>query len=206
MLTIAQIDTPVKSSAIFWLMNRANNDWKDFDLLAEMKARGIYDPAKVVIQEILTPEPDATQKSALSVEATLALTGDAERGKITATRCVMCHEIGGIGVQFGPPLDGWGKTQTSEVIARSIIDPSADISHGFDGAELVTKDGKTINGLLIQEGNPLIIVSMGGITQILPKNKIAENRKMTRSMMLSAAQLALTEQDVADLVAYLKVN
>ena len=206
MLTIAQIDTPVKSSAIFWLMNRANNDWKDFDLLAEMKARGIYDPAKVVIQEILTPEPDATQKSALSVEATLTLTGDAERGKITATRCVMCHEIGGIGVQFGPPLDGWGKTQTSEVIARSIIDPSADISHGFDGAELVTKDGKTINGLLIQEGNPLIIVSMGGITQILPKNKIAENRKMTRSMMLSAAQLALTEQDVADLVAYLKVN
>ena len=109
-------------------------------------------------------------------------------------------------MQFGPPLDGWGKTQTSEVIARSIIDPSADISHGFDGAELVTKDGMTINGLLIQEGNPLIIVSMGGITQILPKNKIAENRKMTRSMMLSAAQLALTEQDVADLVAYLKVN
>lgn len=70
-------------------------------------------------------------------------------------------------------LDGWGETQTSEVIARSIIDPSADISHGFDGAELVTKDGKTINGLLIQEGNPLIIVSMGGITQILPKTKIA---------------------------------
>ncbi|HQW28465.1 MAG TPA: c-type cytochrome, partial [Verrucomicrobiales bacterium] len=187
-------------------MNRANNDWKDFDLMTELKTRSIYDPAKVVIQEVVIPEPDAAQKAALTVEAVLALTGDASQGKATATRCIMCHEVGGVGVQFAPPLDGWGKTQTAEVITRSLVDPSADISHGFDGTELVTKDNKTIHGLLIQDGNPAIIMSTGGITQMIPKGKIAAKNKMTRSMMLSAAQQGLTAQDVADLVAYLKGN
>ena len=34
----------------------------------------------------------------------------------------MCHQIGGAGLEVGPPLDGWGKTQTREVIVRSIVD------------------------------------------------------------------------------------
>ncbi|NLT71992.1 MAG: c-type cytochrome [Verrucomicrobiaceae bacterium] len=206
MLTLAQIDTPLKSRALWWLMNRMNNDWKEYGLLEEMKTRGIYDPGKVVIQEVLIPEPDEIQKAALTVESVLALTGDPERGKTTATRCIMCHEIGGTGVAFGPPLDGWGRGQTLEVIVRSIVDPSADISHGFDGTELVTKDGKTIHGLLLQDGNPAIISGMGGITQILPKGSIASKKKLSRSMMLSAAQLGLTAQDVADLAAFLKGN
>ena len=54
----------------------------------------------------------------LNIEDALVLKGNAERGKITVSRCVMCHEAGGVGVQFGPALDGWGKTQTTEVIAR----------------------------------------------------------------------------------------
>ncbi len=206
MLTLAQIESPVKADAIWWLLNRNNNDWKNHDLMTQLKKRGIYDPDKVVLQEMIAPAPDEAQQKALSVDAVLALTGDAERGKVTAARCIMCHQVGGLGIAYGPPLDGWGKSQTSEVVARSIIDPSADISHGFDATEIKTKEGQTIHGLVIQEGNPTIMVSTGGITQIIPKNKIAETRKLGRSAMLSAAQLALTEQDVADLVAYLRSN
>lgn len=205
-LTIAQIDTPLKAHATWWVMNRANNHWQQFDLMPELKKRGIYDPAKVTIQEITTPEPDEAQKSAITVEQVLALKGDPEKGKITAARCIMCHEVGGMGVQYGPALDGWGKTQTSEVVARSIVDPSADIAHGYDGAEIVTGDKKTVHGLVIQDGNPTIVTSMGGVTQMIPKAKIKANRKMKRSLMLSAAQLGLTAQDVADLVAYLKAE
>ncbi len=206
MLTLAQLDTPLKSDATWWVMNRANNHWQHHDLMTQLKERGIYDPAKVVIQEITTPEPDQTMKDALTIEGALALTGDAERGKITSARCIMCHEIGGIGIQFGPPLDGWGKTQTSDVVARSIIDPSSDIAHGFDAIEIKTTDEKTIHGLLLQDGNPTIVMSMGGVTQLLPKAKIKSLKKMKRSIMLSGAQLGLTGQDVADLVAFLKEN
>lgn len=206
MITLAMLDTPLKPDAIWWLINRASNEWRDYDLMATLEDRGIYDPSKVEVQEIVTPEPDDAMKKALTVEQVLALEGDVERGKTTAARCIMCHEVGGLGVQFGPPLDGWGKTQTSEVIARSIIDPSADIAHGFDATELKTKDGKTVHGLLVQDGNPTIVVSMGGVTQMIPKGRVQAKRKMSRSVMLSAAQLGLTAQDVADLVAYLKAN
>lgn len=206
MLTAAQLDTPLKSQAVWWLMNRVNNDWKDHGLMEELKARGIYDPEKVVIQEIMTPAPDEAQRAALTVEAVLALEGDAERGKATSARCIMCHEIGGLGVQFGPPLDGWGKTQTAEVVARSIVDPSSDIAHGFDGSVILTKEGKTIHGLVIQEGNPTIVTSMGGVTQMIPRQQIGSVEKLNRSLMLSAAQLGLTAQDVADLVAFLRAD
>ncbi len=206
MLNLAMLDTPFKSDATWWLMNRANNHWQQYDLMTQLKERGIYDPAKVVIQEITTPEPDEAIKNAITVEQVLALKGDPAKGKITSARCIMCHEIGGMGVQFGPALDGWGKTQTEEVIARSIVDPSADIAHGFDGTEVKMKDGKTVHGMVIQDGNPLITVSMGGVTQLIPKGQIKGKPKMQRSLMMSAAQLGLTAQDVADLVAYMKEN
>ncbi len=206
MLTFSMLDTPLKADAIWWLMNRANNDWRSYDLMTQLKERGIYDPAKVVIQELTIPQPNETMKVALKVDEVLALTGDSERGKMVSARCIMCHEVGGLGVQYGPPLAGWGKTQTREVVARSIIEPSADIAHGFDGTELKTKDGKTVHGLIIQESNPTIVVSMGGVTQLIPKGKIESQKKLGRSLMLSAAQLGLTAQEVADLVAYLQAN
>lgn len=206
MITIAMLDTPLKADALWWLLNRANNDWKKYDLMTKLKERGLYDPSKITIQEITTPKPDAAQEKAITVDAVLALEGNPEVGKTTAARCIMCHEVGGMGVQYGPALDGWGKTQTEEVIARSIVEPSADIAHGFEATEILTKDGKTIHGLLIQDGNPAIIVSMGGVTQMIPKGKIEKQHKLGRSAMLSAAQLGLTAQEVADLVAYLKAN
>jgi len=203
-LTIAQLDGPLKPDAIWWLMNRATNEWKDFGLMAELKQRGIYDPDKVEIQEIFTPDPKTVPNTLPPVKQIEKLSGDPEKGKVTAARCIMCHQIGGVGMMVGPPLDGWAKTQTREVIIRSILDPSADISHGFEATEIKTKDGKKVQGLLIQDGNPSIIVSMGGITQMIPKKKIKSSKKMKRSLMLSAAQLGLTARDVADLAAYLR--
>jgi putative heme-binding domain-containing protein len=61
----------------------------------------------------------------------------------------------------------------------------------------------TIQGLMIKEGDPMMMRSMGGITQIIPANRVASRRRMAESLMMSAAQLGLTAQDVADLVAFL---
>jgi cytochrome c553 len=37
----------------------------------------------------------------------------------------------------------------------------------------------------------------------VPKKSIAKREKMTRSMMMSAVQLGLTTQDIADLIAHM---
>ena len=118
----------------------------------------------------------------------------------------MCHSIGGTGAELGPALDGWGRGKSAEVIATALVRPSAEIAQGYDGTEIRTKDGLTIQGVLIKEGDPLMMRSMGGITQIIPADRVATRRRMPESLMMSAAQLGLTAQDVADLVAFLRSN
>ena len=90
------------------------------------------------------------------------------------------------------------------VIAAAIVRPNAEIAQGFDGTELKTKDGLTIQGILIKQGDPLMMRSMGSVTQIIPADRIATRRRMKESLMMNAAQLGLTAQDVADLVAFLQ--
>jgi putative heme-binding domain-containing protein len=106
----------------------------------------------------------------------------------------------------GPTLDGWGRGKSPQIIATALIQPSAEIAHGYEGTEIKTKDGVTIQGILIKEGDPLMIRSMGGVTQFVPADRVASRRRMPRSLMMSAAQLGLTAQDVADVIAFLRSN
>ncbi|MDB0031420.1 hypothetical protein N9E34_08125, partial [Opitutales bacterium] len=53
-------------------------------------------------------------------------------------------------------------------------------------------------------GDPAIVLSQGGLTQMVPKSKVKSSKRMKRSLMLSAEQLALSPQDVADIVAFMK--
>ena len=205
MLTLADTASPFRETATWWLLNRSSNDWADYGLMPALKTAGIYDPESIVLKEIVTPKP-AADLPELSVEEIVRLTGNAARGKETVARCLMCHAVGGTGAELGPALDGWGRGKSAEVVATALVRPSAEIAQGYDATELRTKDGLTIQGLLIKQSDPLMMRSMGGITQIIPADRVAARRRMQESLMMSAAQLGLTAQDVADLVAFLRSN
>jgi putative heme-binding domain-containing protein len=81
--------------------------------------------------------------------------------------------------------------------------PSADIAHGFRGSQILLKDGKEVHGLL-QPGDPYIVASTGGMVQLIPKSKVKKVNRMRRSLMLSAGQLGLKDQEIADIIAYMK--
>ena len=66
------------------------------------------------------------------------------------------------------------------------------------------KDGKEIHGLTLSSKDPLIVQSQGGIVQVIPSGKIEKVEPLKRSLMLSADQLGLSAQDVADILAYVK--
>jgi putative membrane-bound dehydrogenase-like protein len=205
MLSLAQPDSAMREPATVWLLNRMSNDWADHGLRPALKAAGIYDPDTVTLRDAVVPPPPADLPD-LPIAESVRLTGDAARGKNTVTRCLMCHAVGGTGAELGPALDGWGRGKSAEVIATALIRPSAEIAHGYEGIELKTKDGLTIQGVVIKEGDPVMMRSMGGITQIIPASRVASRRRMQQSLMMSAAQLGLTAQDVADIVAFLRSN
>lgn len=195
--------TPLKEHAMWWLVKRSTDEWAGFGVPEKLKEEGIFDPDAAPLVAVSIPEPPPNPPG-LDVESVLALQGDAARGALALQRCYMCHQVDGTGVDYGPNLTGWGRSQPPAVIAEALIDPSKDIAHGFEGVELTTKDGIVIQGQILTDGEIVIIRSLGGQTQYVPRRRIAKREKMTRSLMLSAAQIGLTAQDIADLIARLR--
>jgi putative membrane-bound dehydrogenase-like protein len=205
MVAIAQTkDFPYVAQATWWLFNRKDNDWKEFDLAAQMKSSGLYDPDTVTLVAAVSPEPPPGPSKLPPIAEIKQMAGDVERGRAAVTICYTCHHIGNQGGELGPDLTSFGRTQPAEVILDSIINPSADIALGYDASHLEAKDGTIIDGIVIQSGDPVIIKSMGGLVQTVPRSKIKALTKMKRSLMFSAEMMGITPQGLADIVAYLK--
>ncbi|MDG2487930.1 MAG: c-type cytochrome, partial [Roseibacillus sp.] len=186
--------------AAFWV--KWNNDrwWKSYKPGDKLNGGNVR--PKLVSVEI--PEPQGPSKLP-PVSEILALKGDAARGKTVAARCISCHVIGDLGLDVGPNLTGFGKRFPPEIVATAIVDPSAEISLGFEGQHLKTNKGShSIMGIVLADGDPIIIRSMGGITQSISADDLKSREPMKRSLMLSADQLGMTAQDVADVVEYLR--
>ncbi|MBI5801677.1 MAG: c-type cytochrome [Verrucomicrobia bacterium] len=201
----AKTDKAVKVEAIWWLLNRKDNQWKAHGLAAALKARGIYDPDKIELASIVVPEPPKVSQP-FSLPDIAKLKGDTTRGALIATACYTCHRVGNEGVEFAPNLTGWASRQPLEVLLLSIINPSADIAHGYNGHELTLKDGTVIHGLIFADADPVIIMSTGGITQTVPKERIVSKKPLPRSLMLSAEQMGLGPQELADIAAFLRTR
>ncbi len=205
LLEVAEKTTGLpKEKALWWLFNRSANDWSDHGILAELTRRGLNAAAEAELVSIEIPAPSQLHSHLPSGAEIAKLTGDPIAGKTVAARCIMCHEIDGAGIAYGPVLTDFGMTQPTEVIAQAITEPSHTISHGYEGTAIITKDGKTIHGILLADTDPLVIKSTGGLTQRIPKDNIKSRKPLGYSLMLSAVQLGMTAQDVADITAYLK--
>ncbi|MEM9236500.1 MAG: PVC-type heme-binding CxxCH protein [Verrucomicrobiota bacterium] len=202
MFSLIEADKLSKNTAMHWLMKRGTGSWSKFELRKRLKDSGIYDPSKIEITEITVPAKPSTTR--FTEQEVLGLKGDQARGKDTVMRCVMCHRVNETGPHYGPNLKGWVTRQGREMAVRAIVNPSADIAHGFGGTAIQTKDGKWIDGLLIADGDPVVTTAMGGVTQMIPKGRIKVRKNMDRSLMLNADQLGLSAQDVADIVAWLE--
>ncbi len=194
----------VKTHALWWLINYRDIRWPDAGIDAELKARRLYDPESIAIAPMVIPEPSPTS---LPPAADIArLTGNPRRGAEVAQSCLACHRIGAQGADYGPALNGFARAQTTEMVIQAIIDPSAEIAHGFDGTNVTLQDGTVVQGIALSNGDPLVVQSMGGVTQMIPAGRVKKQSQLGRSLMLSAEQLGLSAQDVADVVAYLKTQ
>ncbi len=151
------------------------------------------------------PMAAATPASSLPPIAELCTKkGDPESGKgVFTTLCATCHQIGSAGLNFGPALGEIGSKLAREGLYTAILNPSEAISFGFEGWEVVTKDGTTLAGMITSETDAEITVRIvGGIDNKVKKADIASRNKMGVSLMPPLAP-AMTEKQIVDLVEYL---
>lgn len=194
-----------KALSRWWLNNLSKGKWAQFknDMQGFENEAGASNPKADYI--IPFNNPDITN---FTLEDVLALKGVAKTGGTTIARCYMCHKVGRKGASFGPALDGWGAGRSKEAIAEAIINPNLAVAHGFEGTEIKTLSGHTIHGIDLAAGgdNSRIQKIMGGGKVVIPLNQIKKVTKLDKSLMLSAKQLGLSAQDVADIAAFMKTK
>ncbi len=131
--------------------------------------------------------------------------GDPRNGKKVFRRaCTACHQVNSMGVNFGPDLSEIGSKLAKEDLYLSILDPSAAITHGYQGYRVKTKSGAEYLGYIVSETKKELILRMqGGIDQTIAKSKITAREPMDRSLMIPGLQRTMTVNELVDLVDYL---
>jgi len=135
------------------------------------------------------------------------LAGDATRGaKIYETACMVCHKFADKGNDVGPHL-GTIKAWTAEQLVTNILDPNREVSPNFALYLVETNDGRTLSGLITSEtaGNLTLKRADGGTDTVL-RSEIKSLTSPGISLMPEGLEAAITPQQMADLIAYLKAE
>lgn len=131
--------------------------------------------------------------------------GDHVKGKeVFASVCSSCHQVNKEGVNFGPDLSEIGNKLSKEAMYTSILYPDQGISFGFEGFRVVLKDGSTAFGRIISETPDKLDIQYMSNQQSIEKSKVTSRTKLENSLMPSNLQSTMSEQDLVDLVEYLR--
>jgi putative membrane-bound dehydrogenase-like protein len=118
--------------------------------------------------------------------------------------CQSCHLINGQGTSFGPDLSEIGDKLPKEALYLAVIDPSAGITHGYQGVEVQLNDGGQVVGYLVSETPDAVEIRIqGGTTRQLARDEIASTTEMETSLMTPGLYQLMTEQEFVDMVEYL---
>ncbi|MDA1043683.1 MAG: NPCBM/NEW2 domain-containing protein [Verrucomicrobia bacterium] len=191
----------VAALAKFFVEKRGQGIWSTYDF---KDAPGGLGTGPGTYVDMLVPTQLADARKLPGADEILALKGDAARGKVAVARCVMCHEVGATGVSFGPSLNDWGRGKTPELILQALLDPSAELAHGFESAELTVRGGKRIQGIVQAEGDPLIIRVFGGKDIAVATIDLVSRKDLKTSLMIPADKLGTSPQELRDIVEFLK--
>jgi len=134
------------------------------------------------------------------------IAGDAERGKMLFDgkgNCASCHRVGTTGSRVGPDLTDIGTLRKPGALERSLVDPDAEVLAQNRYYRVVTKDGATVTGRLLNRDT--FSVQMLDTKEQIRSFDIANLREhgfVAKSPMPSYKD-KLTPNEIADLVSYL---
>jgi putative heme-binding domain-containing protein len=85
--------------------------------------------------------------------------------------------------------------------------PQVDETHTFStGRRIAVEAADEGPGMVLSSGDPVIIKSMGGLTQTIAKSRVASLKPLEQSLMYEPALLSLSAQSIADIAEYLKTR
>lgn len=139
--------------------------------------------------------------------------GDRARGETVfrEAQCLRCHRVGARGPAVGPDLTHVARRFSRRDMLESILTPSKVVAEHYRNVQVETKDGRSILGRVLIEGDyrsetMRIATDPLRPSQIVELNKrdIQEYRLSETSPMPSGLLDRFTIEEVVDLLAYLE--
>lgn len=87
----------------------------------------------------------------------------------------------------------------------NIVNPSAEIREGYTSQVVATTDGRTLCGVVVEQDRNMVVMRGGdGKEMTLARDMIEEIKPTRASLMPEGLLESLGEQQVRDLLAYLR--
>lgn len=148
--------------------------------------------------------PDAAGAPIARYRAVLGRSGEVARGAQAFERlCAVCHAAGPQGRPVGPDLAGVSNRSKQELL-EAIVAPSAAVSPEYTSYLVVTTEGAIHDGLIVVETPGSLTLRRATGDETVLRSRIAEIRASSLSLMPEGLGDAMTEQELADLLAFLQ--
>jgi putative heme-binding domain-containing protein len=110
----------------------------------------------------------------------------------------------GKGRQIGPDLTPHNRNDLPGLLL-SIVNPSAEIREGYETQVLETTDERSLSGFLAGQNHQTVMIrGLDGQVVSVPRREVASMRASAVSLMPEGLLDAFDEQQVRDLLAYLR--
>jgi putative heme-binding domain-containing protein len=135
------------------------------------------------------------------------IAGDPMRGETLYTGkggCAHCHTVNGRGGALGPDLTDIGARRSPSYLRESLIDPEAAVPDGFLQVELLTRDGRRIQGVRLNEDTFSIqIRDLAGNFHSFFRSELQKLDKQPGKSPMPSYKGTFTSSELDDLISYL---
>ena len=137
--------------------------------------------------------------------AALSLTRQPKRGKDVFDRlCSKCHRLQGEGSEVGPDLAAANR-RSDETLVADVMDPSSQITVGYNNYVVITQAGQIFTGVLAAETATSITLRREEQAEdTILRRDIDEMEASPASMMPENLEEEVSPQDVVDMIAFLR--
>jgi putative heme-binding domain-containing protein len=133
--------------------------------------------------------------------------GDAAEGeKIFKKLCAQCHKLHGEGADVGPDITLNGRSSFDQLLSN-VFDPNLVIGAAYRAVIVVTKEGRVLTGLSVEDSPTRIVLKMqGGKTETVPRGDIDALKVSDVSLMPEQIENQLKPQEIVDLFTFLSYD
>jgi putative heme-binding domain-containing protein len=175
------------------------------EIPATLAAQLRRDPATASRAHNLLPPPPADRTAEIARrQPALALTGNPDHGRRHfLDRCATCHRDGHDGFAVGPDRATF-RGKGSPTLLVAILDPDREVAGQFATTTVQPTHGPEESGILLRDDPAGVSLRLpGGTERSFPRSEITSIGRPARSLMPTGIEAGLSDQDLADLLAFL---